>query len=96
MDADGRTRETVYADWLQARIGDAAKIEHARLVKIARTFVARGGRAVEGPDAILQGALTIGDPGAFSLALSAGVGRHRSYGFGMILLRPAGRPAPAR
>ena len=42
-----------------------------------------------GPDAVFSGTLTIKDPAAFRVLLARGVGRHRSFGFGMLLLRPA-------
>ena len=37
----------------------------------------------------MRGIMTITDPDAFSGTLSQGIGRHRSYGYGMLLLRPA-------
>ena len=50
----------------------------------------RTGRAIEGPDAILTGRLRVTDPAAFAHLLARGVGRHRAYGFGMLLLQRAG------
>lgn len=47
----------------------------------------RRARAIDGPDAILTGRLRVRDQDAFSSLLSRGVGRHRSFGFGMILLK---------
>ncbi|MDC6166469.1 type I-E CRISPR-associated protein Cas6/Cse3/CasE [Paucibacter sp. XJ19-41] len=46
-------------------------------------------RAVGGPDAVLQGRLRVIDSRAFAHLLARGVGRHRAFGFGMLLLRPA-------
>ena len=40
------------------------------------------------PDATLQGTLAVVDSGAFQALLARGVGRHRAFGFGMLLLRP--------
>lgn len=54
----------------------------------------RGVKGEQGgsPDVTLQGALTVADPDAFAVLLARGVGRHRAFGFGMLLLRPpAGR-----
>ena len=51
----------------------------------------RDGRRLEGPDAVVHGTLTITDPSAFANMLSKGIGRHRSYGYGMILVRPPQR-----
>lgn len=36
------------------------------------------------------GVLTVEDSAAFTALLARGVGRHRAFGFGMLLLRPAG------
>ena len=43
---------------------------------------------------MVHGALTVTDPDAFAALLARGVGRHRAYGYGMILLRPPNRPVP--
>lgn len=91
---DGTSREGVYRDWLAHRLGGAATVEHATLARFRRTVAARGGRAAEGPDAVLHGTLAIGEPGAFEDVLRRGVGRHKAYGYGMLLLRPPGRPVP--
>jgi CRISPR system Cascade subunit CasE len=37
---------------------------------------------------LLRGELTVADPDAFSALLARGVGRHRAFGYGMLLLRP--------
>lgn len=50
----------------------------------------RPGHVVGGPDAVIQGRLRILDGEAFSHLVVRGVGRHRAFGFGMLLLRPAG------
>jgi CRISPR system Cascade subunit CasE len=93
-DASGRTREAVYTAWLSDRLGASAEIEEARLVSFRRVRSARDGRGAEGPDAILQGTLAVSDPEAFADRLRRGVGRHRAYGYGMLMLRPPGRPVP--
>ncbi|MDK3074681.1 type I-E CRISPR-associated protein Cas6/Cse3/CasE [Sedimentitalea sp. JM2-8] len=90
-----RSRETVYAAWLADRLAGAAEIEDIRLASFRRRLAARGdGRGVEGPDAILHGTLTVREPDAFRDRLRRGVGRHKAFGFGMLLLRPPGRPVP--
>ena len=43
----------------------------------------------------MQGNLTITEPEKFACLLARGVGRHRAYGYGMLLLRPLRRPAAA-
>ena len=45
---------------------------------------------LEGPDATVHGTMTVTDPTAFARLLAHGVGRHRAYGYGMLLLRPPG------
>ncbi len=96
------SREAVYADWLSAQLtrhGDA-HLDSARLVRFQRRRFARRGapdgngrrkrRRIERPDATLAGQLTVGEPRRFHELLTRGVGRHRAFGFGMLLLRPAG------
>lgn len=87
------TRETAYLDWLAARLSPAAVLDApaSHLARFQRTRVQRNGRRIEGPDAVVHGTLTINDPAAFADLLARGVGRHRSYGYGMLLLRPPQR-----
>lgn len=51
--------------------------------------VARHGQVIDGPDAVLKGHLRVADPPAFARLLARGVGRHRAFGFGMLLLSRA-------
>lgn len=85
------TRESVYLAWLAERFGSAAILESANLVRFQRTIAARD-RSIEGPDAVIQGVVRVKDEEAFASLISKGVGRHKAYGYGMILLRPANRP----
>lgn len=50
----------------------------------------RRGRAIDGPDALLKGRVRVLDSAAFAQLLARGVGRHRAFGFGMLLLSRAG------
>lgn len=90
-----RTREEVYIDWLAERLqqSGAAQLESAAMTSFQRlrAYRKRGGGASEGPDALMRGVLTITNPAAFPNLLARGVGRHRAYGYGMLLLRPPGR-----
>jgi len=97
-------REDTYAQWLAAELGrgNAARLEVARLITFRRTRVLRravrpgeGRRRVEseGPDAVLRGRLQIEDGAGFAALLARGIGRHRAFGFGMLLLMPPGRLA---
>jgi CRISPR system Cascade subunit CasE len=98
MEAAGRHREAVYRDWLAARFANAALLDHEKttLARFQRVRVAREGRHSEGPDVVFRGELTIADPVAFAGLLAGGVGRHRAYGYGMLLLRHPRRPAMER
>lgn len=65
-----------------------------RRVKVFRRDRGRGGRSnrtIERPDVIFSGELVIRRPEEFRKLLKRGVGRHRAFGFGMLLLRPQGR-----
>ncbi|GGB49144.1 CRISPR-associated protein Cse3 [Roseibium aquae] len=90
-----RSREDVYFDWLAARLAPVADLEReaSRLHQFRRVRSLRRGRQVEGPDVVIHGSLTVCDPQGFARLLARGVGRHRSYGYGMLLLRPPQRKA---
>ena len=91
----GVTRESVYAAWLCERFGNAVAVEECRLVSLNRSRAVRGDRGgPEGPDAILQGTFTVANETAFAGVLRNGVGRHRAYGYGMLLLRPPNKTVP--
>ena len=84
-------RQVAYVQWLAERIDGAATLQEAecRLASFRRTRVVRGdGRGPGGPDATLHGQLTVTDPERFARCLRQGVGRHKAYGYGMLLLRP--------
>lgn len=94
-----QSREAVYGEWLARELarGDAARIERLQLEGFRLTASLRKGRAAEGkrparrvagPDALFSGELIVGDPTGFAELLARGVGRHRAFGFGMLLLRP--------
>ncbi|MBK8113085.1 MAG: type I-E CRISPR-associated protein Cas6/Cse3/CasE [Candidatus Accumulibacter sp.] len=95
-------RTVIYSDWLtqQFAVDGAAQIAEAHLDSFRLTRVLRkagsgdnGKRKTTnhaGPDAVFKGQLLVGDPTAFNRLLARGVGRHRAFGFGMLLLRPAG------
>lgn len=95
-------RGEVYVQWLRdllARQGGAELVD-ARMTRYQQLGVTRksqrGGaddvrrsRLVNGPDAVLAGQLRVTDPQAFAQLLGLGLGRHRAFGFGLVLLRPA-------
>ena len=90
-----RTREEVYVDWLdkqfERRGGAVLDKCETKLVSFQRTRAVRKlhRRYSEGPDALMRGELEITDGAKFSKLLADGIGRHRAYGYGMLLLRPA-------
>lgn len=101
-EGDGMAQRTmVYCDWLakQFSVDGAAQInqvqmEEFRLTRVLRKTAAdeNGKRKllpVNGPDAVLKGQLLVGKPDAFARLLARGIGRHRAFGFGMLLLSPA-------
>lgn len=91
-------REAVYRGWLARefdRGGGAAGLVHMALRGFQRERVMRRTqgaerttRLQERPEAWLEGSLEVRDEAAFQALLRRGVGRHRAFGFGMILLRP--------
>ena len=91
----GRSREQVYRDWLASRFTQqgGAELESATLQSFqrVRSYRKRQTRqyvdSIEGPDAVMQGNLTITDSADFAQLLDRGIGRHRAYGYGMLLLR---------
>lgn len=94
-------RATIYRDWLakQFAVDDAAHITEIRMDAFRLTRVVRKTRgrdkgrrnaqSVSGPDVVFKGQLLVGNSEAFARMLARGVGRHRAFGFGMLLLRPA-------
>lgn len=89
-----RGREEVYVDWLsqQFQRHGGAELETAKLVSFQRSRSVRAlrRRPFEGPSALLRGTLTVSESGDFAGLLGRGIGRHRAYGYGMLMLRPVG------
>ena len=90
----GRSREKVYGEWLQARFeqkgGAILDACSTKLVSFRRTRAIRKlhSQYSEGPDALMRGELEITDGAKFAETLAGGIGRHKAYGYGMLLLRP--------
>ena len=91
------THEEVYSRWMSRAIqrSGAAALENDQIRLVAlRSSMAKRKREEKsflGTDAVMRGSLIITEPGAFSNLLARGVGRHRSYGYGMMLLGPPAR-----
>ena len=69
-----------------AHVADSTRFA---LPRVGRRDASRRLRWVEGPDTVMSGELQTSDPDAFARLLARGIGRHRAFGFGMLLLRPA-------
>lgn len=87
----GIDRESIYRQWLEDRLKGAARIAQLRIARIEQNAIMRNGKTLKGPDVTFHGDLEISDGAAFADRLAKGVGRHASYGFGMLLLRPSRR-----
>lgn len=93
------SREAVYLDWLKRQFTPAAQVHNARMTEYKLTEVVRRSSVpgeerrarscVVGPDASFQGLLEVTDATAFAALLCRGIGRHRAFGFGMLLLKSA-------
>lgn len=93
----GVERADVYVAWLAAELArkGAAELLGAELrgfrlyVPARRSGDGKGaGNMGKRPLAMLSGALRVGDAEAFRALLARGIGRHRAFGMGMLLLRP--------
>lgn len=93
-------RVAVYLDWFDELVGRAGgfEVERRKLTSYRRIRVwrrtqkaggsGRAGRRLERPDALFHGVLRVTDGEAFAEVLRRGIGRHRAFGFGMVLLKP--------
>lgn len=91
-------RATVYCDWLAKQLAPVATLASARLAgfrrvrMLRRSASASGGRrlaTLDRPQALFAGELVVDDTTGFAVLLARGIGRHRAFGYGMLLLRPA-------
>jgi len=90
--------EGIYLAWLTAALarcpGQTAagiRVTGYRSTSCLRKNHTNGGRReVILPEVFGSGTMNITDPAAFATGLARGIGRHRAFGFGMLLLRPAG------
>ncbi len=92
-------RERVYAAWLGRELGrhHGGVLEAGtRMESFEREAVHRGDSpkverrgTMQRPNAVLEGTLRVNQPEGFRVMLARGIGRHRAFGFGMLLLRSA-------
>lgn len=90
------TRPAAYRSWLERAMGPAVKLlllqlDNCCLESVVRRTHERERRAKQGlkkPSASFTGALEILDGELFARLLARGIGRHRAFGLGMLLLHP--------
>ena len=89
-------REAVYSNWIRERLEreEATRVLSVRMERLRRTRLFRRQQGadrkpklLERPDVVLSGRLEVRDSEEFERLLTTGVGRHRAFGFGMLLLR---------
>jgi CRISPR system Cascade subunit CasE len=85
----GRENGARCAELLETEDLGTGRPRRARMVELRREPFFQGGARGERPNVVLEGTLRVTDADAFRALLARGVGRHRAFGFGMLLLRRA-------
>lgn len=87
-------RNQVYTEWIQGemtRVGGAqctnVTVNAFGMSQLLRRDAKRDPVQISRPDVVFEGALEVIEPEDFGRIMRRGVGRHRSFGFGMLLLR---------
>jgi CRISPR system Cascade subunit CasE len=89
-------REEVYRDWLTAHLERRGGCRPVRIAlerfsierMLRRTQASdRTAKTIKRPDVTLRGELEVTDGEAFADLLRQGIGRHKSFGFGMLKIR---------
>jgi CRISPR system Cascade subunit CasE len=92
--ANAEDRAAAYCNWLAKQLLDCAEVVKAEVEKFQ---LVRSSRKTDGvvkrapgwhPDATLSGMLRVTDTVLFADRLRRGIGRHRAFGYGALLLRP--------
>ena len=94
-------REHVYREWIARRLADesavGAGLESVRVASMTRECLVRRtrgevrhARRLERPDVRFEGVLVVSDPDRLLDCLARGIGRHRAFGFGAMMLVPPG------
>jgi CRISPR system Cascade subunit CasE len=92
-------KASVYADWARKKLNQAGvDIESLRIDGLESSDVVRRGRdrpngsrplaRIPGHAVTIAGTLRIADADGFAALLARGLGRHRAFGYGMLLLSP--------
>lgn len=94
----GLLRSVVYEAWLRDHLKTTVDVEAIQLdgFRLRRHIRGthpqageRGWRSMLRPEALFSGQLVVRHEQGFEELLSRGIGRHRAFGYGMLLLRPA-------
>ncbi len=90
-------RQALYRDWLADRFlkGGAELIgfdiaAHRQATLLRKKADGHRHLLPRHPDLTMVGTLVIRDPAAFRASLARGIGRHRAFGYGMVMLKPPG------
>ncbi len=97
-------RVAAYGRWLARELarGEAARLNDWQMHTFVLARIARRGQRADGdersrglahgllPDLTARGELVVQQPAAFTALLARGLGRHRAFGYGCLLLAPAG------
>ncbi len=92
-------KASVYADWARKKLNQAGvDVESLRIDGLESSDVVRRGRdqpngsrplaRIPGHAVTIAGTLCIADADGFAALLARGLGRHRAFGYGMLLLSP--------
>lgn len=93
-----RVRHRAYGTWLFRHLRDQGSCELVpytfHITRYANVAVVRkhGQKPRRGPDVVCRGTLRIKDPSTFKDLIKQGIGRHRAYGYGMVLLKQVHEP----
>jgi CRISPR system Cascade subunit CasE len=92
-------KASIYAEWAHNRLGQAGvDVDSLRIDGLESSDVVRRGRdrangsrplaRIPGHAVTVAGTLRIADADGFATLLARGLGRHRAFGYGMLLLSP--------
>jgi CRISPR system Cascade subunit CasE len=92
-------KASIYAEWAHNRLGQAGvDVDSLRIDGLESSDVVRRGRdrangsrplaRIPGHAVTVAGILRIADADGFATLLARGLGRHRAFGYGMLLLSP--------
>jgi CRISPR system Cascade subunit CasE len=93
---------SIYAEWARNQIDAvAAEVESLRVDGMESSEIVRRGRSpangsrsfarISGHTVTVVGTIRVADAASFATLLARGLGRHRTFGYGMVLLSPAER-----